>query len=258
MHPYLGMGYNRASAWKAMGFTDCLFLKDFQNADTVRDLVSDHALFDRICCEIKDTDAPLFCFAVTMQNHATYNNEVDQNIHVTDWDAGKELDNYLSLENISDKALEDFIEQLKNSEEETYVLFFGDHQPMVSTWYYEKLLRKKKNDFTDEDKRSMYKIPYFLWNNKDKKCLVPEETSMNYLPQVLLENIGFEDSWFSYTTIIQEQYPVLSDCYFKTKREWYQTKLKSVLKKVHNNISDPLSLLKQYQVYCYEIINREK
>ena len=257
IHPYLANGYNRNKAWECFGFDKTIFDEEFKDAESFAPegyhFPTDRTLFEKVVDEIDD-DVPIFTFVITMQTHATYDYNMQQNIHVEDYH-GKEMDNYLSLENYSDEALKMLIEKLNEKDRDTYILFFGDHQPLLGFENYEYLMDIKSiQELDDEKNRQMYNVPYFIWTNSDKKYSVPEETSMNYLPGILLDILGIRDSWYEYTQKISQIFPVITDSFFKWNDEWIQESPKRTIKEVHNDGSD-LSQLKQYQVYTKNRIN---
>ena len=254
MHPFVATGYNRKEAWKTFGFDEIMFSESFKDAEKIREVkyVSDKSLYRKISETVKKNEKPVFCFAVTMQNHADYNDKMKQTINTVGWDAPDELNNYLTLQNESDHALRELIETIQKSKEPTYIMFFGDHQPMLSGEVYEHLVENRRSDFSDEEKRRLYKIRYFLWSNTGNEYKVPKETSMNYLPYILLDSVGIKDNWFEFTKCISDNFPVLTDNFFKYKGDWAEENLKTMLEDIHNIKGNDFSDLKQYQIYCLQ------
>ena len=251
IHPYRAIGYNRNKAWECFGFDQSIFEEEFEGAETyapeTTKFVADKVTFEKIV-EKLDDDEPTFCFVVTMQNHASYYYLMNQTIHLKDND-DIELNNYLTLENYSDEALKMLIEKINQIDRDTYILFFGDHQPMFPTEKYEYLMDANMNESGFDKIKEMFKVPYFIWTNADKKYTVPQETSMNYLGGILLDILGIHDPWYAYTQEIRKLFPVITDNFFKYNEEWSgMISPQQVLKNVHNDGSD-FSKLKQYQVY---------
>ena len=99
---------------------------------------SDAATYDK-CLELLESgDDPQFIFDVTMQNHSGYdqNNLGDvKQYHVdgmSDYDNAR-LSEYLACVDESDRALEEFLSELSQLDRPVVVVFFGDHQPALST-----------------------------------------------------------------------------------------------------------------------------
>lgn len=260
MHPYYMNGYNRSDAWDALGFDETMFIRDFEDAETAAGTgyVTDEALFERAVEKTKDEKRPLFEFVVTMQNHASYEHDVDHAANVVDGPTSESFRNYVSLQNQSDEALRNLLERIDETGEPTVVMFFGDHLPMLGDEAYESLLGKKISDLEENETRRLYAVPYFVWSSDGRKVEVPEETSMNRLGSILLDAAGIEDEWFDYVDETCERYPILTDCFFKTDGEWSSENLKNILKKTRNDENDPTRDLKQYQVYCVDLLDGRK
>jgi len=256
LHPYGRNGYNRGNSWDNFGIDESYFEEYFDDSEKIRKFVSDEAFYDKIIELYENNkDTPLFIYGISMQNHATYNTE---DFNKTETNFNDDVNEYITLSNTSDEALKKLIEYFKNVDEDTVILFYGDHQPMIDSSFYETLLNKSEIDFTSEEKLLKYQIPYILWSNYDLDVEVPQETSMCYLPGILLESINFKtSSWFEYTNEMKDKYPIMTELFFKEKNgELIET---SIIKKNLDNITDVNSEdnlvdLKKYQCLGYEIL----
>lgn len=138
MHPNYATNWNRNRVYEALGFDNLLFIDDFAGAEVFHSGVSDAATYDRCLELLQSGDEPQFIFDVTMQNHSGY----DQNnigdvpqYHVdgmSDYDNAR-LSEYLACIDESDRALEEFLGELAELDRPVVVVFFGDHQPTIST-----------------------------------------------------------------------------------------------------------------------------
>lgn len=256
LHPYNGDGYNRANAWDAFEFDETYFEEDFpEDSRRVRKYISDEAFYDKIISCYEESEEPLFAFGVSMQNHAAYRTDYDGDITLTDMDY-EDVDEYLSLIHESDQALERLIQYFENADEETVILFFGDHQPLIDTDFYTDIIGKDYFKLTIDEQALTYQVPYFIWTNYETDHDVPEKTSMNYLPHILLESAGIpENAWFAFTGEVEEQFPVVTD-HFAMINDKLLSK-NEILKnlKVVQSLDDPLALLKEYQVWSYARLN---
>lgn len=191
IHPYLGKSYQRNKYWNYLGFDEMYFIENFNNPTYVRNYISDESFFDKIIETIhKNENTPLYIYGISMQNHATFTNEdFKSTINVgTD-----ELNQYVSLENITDKSFENFIKKLENENREVILLYYGDHQPMLSNTSYKNLNVSDK-----------YEVPYVLWSNK-KKLTCPNKIQMCQLPLLLLKNSNLSLSgWFNYLNELEK------------------------------------------------------
>lgn len=216
MHPYNSTGWNRNTVYPTFGFSDSFFIRDWKNPEKIRKYVSDKACYDKIIeqYEGKEENTPLFVFNVTMQNHSSYSEEFDNfkpDITVKDSNS-KVLSNYLSLMKISDEAIEELINYFSEEEEDTIIVFFGDHQPTDSVaspvW---KLNGKSSGSLTFEDEALRYKVPFFIWANYDIEEEANVETSPNFLGTKVLEAAGIPLSdYYSFLADLEKQYPVIS------------------------------------------------
>lgn len=216
VHPYESTGYNRKVAWKTLGFDETIFVENFDKSQTIREYVSDQENYNKIIKIIEDNDEPVFIFNTTMQNHGGYGNKPNISDYINVGN-DNELNNYLTLIKESDRAIEELIGKCESLDEETIIVFFGDHQPGLTSFY---------NDLTEESLK--YKIPYFIWTNGSYKIEeFPKETSMNYLPAIITEMLGIEDEWFNGIYLLNSCYPVISEYVYKindkniiNKSEW--------------------------------------
>lgn len=216
MHPYNSTGWDRNKVYPLFGFDEMYFIKNFNNPEKIRKYVSDRACYDKIIelYETKSKDTPLFIFNVTMQNHSSYSDDFDNfkpDITVTDSNS-KSLNNYLSLIKISDQALEYLIDYFSTVDEDTIIIFFGDHQPTNSVvsnvW---KLNGKNGNELSDEDEAKRYKVPLIIWSNFDTGITTNIETSTNFLASKVLELSGLPLYDYSmYLNKLSENYPVVT------------------------------------------------
>ena len=216
MHPYNSTGWNRNKVYPAFGFDESYFIKDWTNPEKIRKYVSDRACYDKIIDEYesKEKNTPLFVFNVTMQNHSSYTEEFDNftpDISLSDHDSIA-LSNYLSLIKISDEAIKDLIHYFSQEDEETIIVFFGDHQPTNSVispvW---KLNGKSSSQLSLEDEYLRYKVPFFIWANYDIEEASNVETSCNFLGNKVLEAAGIPLSGYrNYLAELEESYPVIT------------------------------------------------
>ena len=136
MHPYNSTGWERNTVYPDFGFEESFFIRDFNNPEKIRKYVSDLACYEKIIEEFhnKPENTPLFVFNVTMQNHSSYTEDFDNftpDITVNNTNS-KALNNYLSLMKISDEAIKKLICYFSEQDEDTIIVFFGDHQPTNS------------------------------------------------------------------------------------------------------------------------------
>ena len=199
MHPNHATNWNRENAYADLGFDEFLSIDDFEDAETLRGMVTDAATYDKILELLEENENPQFIFNVTMQNHSGYNTGLIPDEDMLD--LGVDLDGdgvsdavlneFVTLIQESDEAIAEFLEELEDLDRKVVVVFFGDHQPYFSDDY---------NDawFTDEDDAThserQYETCYFIWANYDvagnDQVSENQSISANYLGAVLCELIG--------------------------------------------------------------------
>lgn len=216
MHPYNASGWDRDKVYPLLGFDTFYSLKDWVNPVKIRKYVSDQSCYDKIIelYEQKDANTPFFLFNVTMQNHSSYSEEYD-NFHpdiTVEGTSSKILPNYLSLIKLSDQALENLIEYFSKADEDTVIVFFGDHQPSNSVaapvW---KLNGRSGDSLTEEEEARRYKVPFIIWANYDIEAASNVETSANYLGGHVLRAAGLPlYDYRNYLSQLEGQYPVLT------------------------------------------------
>lgn len=218
IHPYGAAGWNRNTVYKDLGFDRMLFRNDLQGMTVIRSYISDISVFRYILAELgsKEDGVPMFTFNVTMQNHGAYtkkyDNFNDRAITAVGRENDQQLSQYLSLIKRTDDAVQMLIERLKNFDEPTIVVFFGDHQP--GDWVSAALLRQQgvsidQTDVTDREK--YYTVPFFIWANYDIKEEEIPAMSANYLSTLLCEvaNIELTDTQ-KFLSEMRKHYPVVS------------------------------------------------
>lgn len=216
MHPYNSTGWDRNKVYPLLGFDEIYFIKDYKKPEKIRKYVSDRACYDKIIelYESKPDGTPLFVFNVTMQNHSSYTDEFD-NFHPdieVSGSSSKALNNYLSLMKISDESIRYLTDYFANADEDTMIVFFGDHQPTNSVvsniW---KLNGKNGSELSGADEANRYKVPYFIWCNFEINTATGADTSANFLATDILETAGIPMTAYGrYLDRLSKDYPVIT------------------------------------------------
>ena len=202
IHPGDATTYNRDKVYQLFGFEQTFFKDDFTDPELVRSYISDREVFSRIIerYEKRDRDKPYCVFCVTIQNHADYSDDsafdkyleqegltamfeggpLEQSEIFTEY-GNKGLDTYLGLEYITDAALKYLIEYFDQQEEDTVILFFGDHQPS------EVLDGIAGSNVKETDK---LRVPFLLHANFDIEEQHGVVTSPIYLQDILADAAG--------------------------------------------------------------------
>lgn len=230
IHPYYADGWDRDRVYPLLGFDKFLAKDDFQTAQKLRGYISDEACFQKIreLYEEKEPGEPLFVFNVTMQNHSGYDEEFDNfNPDITvEGITSPALGRYLSLLKRTDQAFEKLVKYLSKAEEDTVIVFFGDHQP---TTYVSNPIRRAEgidpDTLTVEENLLNYKVPYVIWSNFDAQSGRDRESSPNYLGIDVLNRCGLPlPSYQAYLDGLRREYPVISALQVRDKKgKLYET-----------------------------------
>lgn len=195
MHPNHGTNWNRENVYKDFGFDQFLTINDFQNAETLRGMVTDKATYDKIL-ELLDTNSnPQFIFDVTMQNHSGYDTGLipyDKQMSLNiDGEFNSNVNEYVSLIQQSDEALKYFLNKLSKLDRKVVVVFWGDHQPFFPDTYNDRWFTNE-DDATHQER--LWQTSYIIWSNYDvagnSQTSHEEDLSSNYLSSELMKLIG--------------------------------------------------------------------
>lgn len=191
-HPFVENGWNRPTVYPLLGFSESTYIDDYPGKDLVRGYVSDQEMYEFVLDKLKAETEPLFLFGITMQNHGGYTGElhgVDQMVSLEGYEGHyPRAEQYLTLINLSDKALESLITQLSSFSEDTIVLFFGDHQPNLEAEFYTEIGGLAAGGMNAQMQK--YKVPFFIWANYDMEEKNVDCTSISFLSRYLLEAAG--------------------------------------------------------------------
>lgn len=210
IHSWYKNGYSRGKVYNFLQFNNLLFKESMPNLrnelnEYSNDISTYEYWFDIMNNKLDNEKN--FTFIVTMQNHLPFNN-VDYNKAQYVYD-NYELNSYLQYEKMSDDALKELIEFIREYDEDTILLFFGDHQPSLG------LEEKYGSNGTYSVEESSYIVPFFIWANYDIEEQSDIEISTNYLQSLLLDVANLpKDSYTKYVSEIRNYIPVITAQYY--------------------------------------------
>ena len=218
MHPNYASNWNRDRVYEALGFDEFLDIEDFEGAEEFHSGVSDEETYDKVLEVLASSDKPQFVFDVTMQNHSGYNQKnigrVDQYEvdGVSDYDNAR-LSEYLGCIDESDRALAEFLDELRELNRPVVVIFFGDHQPALSSIVNDALYASEEDELAHNLRT--HETTYFIWANYDVAGNAQkgekDETSPAYLGAMLAEAIGAPLTNFQKAQLVaREEMPAVS------------------------------------------------
>lgn len=199
LHAFWGWYYNRNDVYKHLGF-DKFIVDEFMNKSDLKGYyISDDSTINEIVDEIEDSEKPSFIYCVTMENHGPYD---DKRFDKFKFDVEIESDLPEDTQELikvygqgiydASKSLEKLVDYLRTSDEETVVVFFGDHLPLLGA----DLKAYKENEFISEDQSFVEKavklssVPFVIWSNykEDVKKLGTIDTT--FLGPYVLDYAG--------------------------------------------------------------------
>lgn len=166
VHNNGGNFYSRVNAFSMMGF-DTFTSKELMNIQTYTpngSWATDDILVDETIKTLDATpDQPDFTYTITVGTHGDYPKEpvIDNPKYVasglSDEESANQWTYYINQLNEVDTFMADLINKVNERDEETIIVFFGDHLPTMG--------------LTDEDMVSddIYKTKYVTWNNMGLK-----------------------------------------------------------------------------------------
>ena len=179
-----------------MGFDEMHFIDDFDKSKIMREYITDEELYKKIIAqfEAKEAGEKLFVMSVTMQNHGGYTDTYQNFSNRVQMTNGyySDVNQYLTLVNESDKALEKLITYFENVDEKVEVVFFGDHHPGLNTDFYRHLNGKGLAGLSLQELQNLFTVPFFIWTNYESEEKEVEITSINYLSTMALEKADIE------------------------------------------------------------------
>lgn len=194
MHPYYDTGWSRNTVYPNLGFDEMYFLDDFDQTKLMREYVADRELYESIIerYESRPANEDLFIMSISMQNHGGYTEKYanfQEEVRMLGLNY-PDVNQYLSLVHESDKALEYLITYFQNVDEPVEIVFFGDHQPSLSSSFYPYLNGKGLSGLTTDELQALYTVPFFIWTNYETSEETVDITSLNFLSSLALERSG--------------------------------------------------------------------
>lgn len=168
MHNHDGAFYGRNTAYANLGFDrfipkECMTDLEYTPVGWAKDKIISKLVKETL----KQTKEKDFVFAVTVQCHSKYPKEIIDGMEYTVTASGFEDESYLNMLSFyatqikeDDEFLKELLAYLKNYDEKTIVVIYGDHLP---TFIKEsKQLKDGIDDVTDTAK---YNSEYVIWSN---------------------------------------------------------------------------------------------
>lgn len=217
LHPYLASGWNRPEVYGYMGFEHFYSESDFTNPLMYRKYISDQSNMEKIISlyeERENKTKPFYLFNVTMQNHGGFNKSYSNftnDVEITDNHKNEQAEQYLSLVKKTDEAFKYLVDYFSEVDEPTIIVMFGDHQPAVTTRFYDSLFGKSSDELTSEELMKKYQTPFIIWANYDIEETTIDKMSANYLSAYVTSEAGLKTTPYQkFLMKLYEKLPVIS------------------------------------------------
>lgn len=218
IHPYEKSGYNRVDVYNSFGFDQFITIDDFSDYTINRKYMQDEDDYKKIIetFENKEDGQPIFIFNITMQNHGGYGERTDyilnEPVHVTNYSVDSGVDEYLSSLKEADTAVEILVDYFSTVDEPTIIVFFGDHQPQLSTEFYDSIFGKDSMELNFEETLQKHEVPFFIWSNyEDYGGQYVDSISTNYLSSLIMELAGLEmTDYQKFLLEVHDEYPAIT------------------------------------------------
>lgn len=146
IHGHQGSFYNRANAYKPIGFQRFITSRAFRDSGFKDgNWYSDESMTDLLIGELESSEDPLFAFAISMENHGPYKDPLKfrrmDAWHRIDMPEGLSRETDTELRNVlyhlgnADAQFARLLDFLQRRNRPYLLLFFGDHLPgLKSAW----------------------------------------------------------------------------------------------------------------------------
>jgi len=212
-HPSAESNYRRNVVFADMGFDALRFEQHFTDIDTFasRPFINDDVVYKNMFRWYEEMgDQPRFIYALTIQNHAGYKfNSDEENIVKASGYFGefdKEVDEFMTCMYVSSNAFSEIVEYFSSVERDVIVCMVGDHAPSFAV----DIVDEKYQDEKDLRLRS---VPYVIWSNNidlSQQTAEPLVSLTNLVPMTL-ETAGMELSgYYDYINHCRAQVPVIT------------------------------------------------
>lgn len=212
IHTYTKNFYNRKSIYKYLGFDKTIFSEDIENPQIKGKYISDDEFANQIINIFETSKENKFVFGVTMQNHMPYGDERYETYDIQVKNSNlsekgeKELRDYVQGVYDGNKMYIKLVEYLKDYEEPTILVMFGDHLPAL-----------KQSKIYEDSSYSLldyYSTPYIVWSNYDMQAekLLFEYMSPSNLSLKTLKLAGIKTPWYlEKFEELYEKYPAINN-----------------------------------------------
>jgi hypothetical protein len=199
IHNHRGAFYGRNVVYANLGFDTFTSVEYMNDVDlTPRKWAKDYLLTGEILAAMKSTTGADFVFTVSVQGHGEYPKDkmiADEDLDVLvvsgieDEEHKNAVEYYVQQIHEMDQFVEELTESIDDLEEDTIVVFYGDHLPVLN--------------LTEDDlvNHSIYETQYLMTSNFNM-VKIDEDLASYQLSSMLFERLGIQSgilNWYHQT-----------------------------------------------------------
>lgn len=158
IHPFTSELYRRIEVYRAFGFDELVFDEDLALQQRIGNdgYLSDEAAYTELLTRLERSPEAMFVNLVTMQNHIPYAGRYPDPVPVAgpDGEPMDDLGHYVRGLTHTDRATHRLLNRLAELDEDTVVVFYGDHLPGS---YPEDVMRANEG-------QTLHETPFFVWS----------------------------------------------------------------------------------------------
>ncbi len=221
LHSYERWFWKREQAYDYMGFDQFITKESFDNPHIKGLYISDQCFSEKVIETYEQAQGPLFLYGITMQNHGPHQlsryavYDVNVKAPLNDKALG-ELKCYTQGALDADRALKTLIDYFSGVKKHTYIVFFGDHLPMLGGGFktYKDcgmIGSREPVNWSYEEQVKMASTPFVIWSNRLVKSENLGPVSPAFLGTQIMELAGVKpSSYFESIESIYSSYPMIN------------------------------------------------
>ena len=195
IHNYQGEFFSRHEVYKNLGFDTYIPYECMPDVEKIPSKIwgNDSVFLNHIEQALDSNGSEKnFIYAITVQLHGEYNpipeSEYTMKISgIKDKEQEGAIAYYVKQLQEVDKMVQELITMLSEREEETYVMFYGDHMPSLFVEVSDSMTHQQK-----------YSTPFFTWNNMGiKKAEISSYVDLYKLSTLMCNELGVEGSFMN-------------------------------------------------------------
>ncbi len=138
IHPFHKSFFRRDKVYPHLGFDEFIDIDDFDESDRAGPYVSDGAVAQKIEMLLADETAPVFIFAITMENHGPWKKpriKVPAELQSATPVKSNAFSQYLAHVQNADRMIGRIRSALLSSQRKSIFCFYGDHLPSMPKFF---------------------------------------------------------------------------------------------------------------------------